>query len=93
MPEETIPKMLTQHLFDHINSPNTSKTLSLSWASKRDQCVQIIHDIKIDLENKNGTAKILGKKNEVGTEDVRIQFRNLLIDGQGRLHEYYQRYV
>ena len=42
-----------------------------------DQCVQIIHDIKIDLENKNGTAKILGKKNEVGTEDVRLQFRNI----------------
>ena len=54
-----------------------------------DHCVQIIHDIKIDLENKNGTAKILGRKNEVGAEDVEIQFRNLLIDGQGRLHGFH----
>ena len=54
-----------------------------------DHCVQIIHDIKVDLEHKNGTAKILGKKNEVETDDVRIQFRNLFIDGQGRLHGFH----
>ena len=55
----------------------------------RDHCLQVIHDIKIDLKHKNGTAKILSTKNEVGTEEVKIQFINLLIDGQGRLHGFH----
>ena len=49
-------------------------------------CVQVISDIKIDFEHKNGTAKLMSKKSDFGTGDVGIQFRNLLIDSQGRLH-------
>ena len=53
------------------------------------ECVQLIRDIKIDIESKNGTAKLLSTEEDKEAEDVPIQFQNLLLDNKNRLHGYH----